>query len=67
MECEYCGKTLHRYLRYKGEHCFCNEQCLGKYLVDLADGEIEEDYAYTEEEIEMEEKIRWRACDEDRY
>lgn len=67
MECEYCGKTLHRYLRYKEEHCFCSEQCLGKYLVDLADGEIEECYAYTEEEIEMEEKIRWRACDEDRY
>ena len=46
MRCEFCGSSFDApgyVLKYKRKH-FCNEECLGKYLVDVADEKISREW-----------------------
>ena len=54
-ECEWCKKVIdtpRSLLRYD-DLLFCDEQCLGEYMVDQADGDIEEIWFDTPENIEL--------------
>lgn len=60
IECDWCNRqydTPRAMLRY-GDHIFCDDECLGEYLVDKADGEIEEIWFDTPENIEQREVER---------
>lgn len=55
IECSWCHKVHDRprdLLRYD-DKIFCDEKCLGEYLVDKADGDIETIDFDTPENIEM--------------
>lgn len=57
IECKWCNKnyTTPRYMvRYK-EDFFCDDTCLGEYMVDQADGDTEAIWFDTPENIEMRE------------
>ena len=51
LECAYCGKkwtTTRDILKYDDKY-FCDDDCLGSYLVDKADGDIEIIFYETED------------------
>ena len=54
MHCYYCEKEWdepRNVIRYKSK-LFCNEQCLGRYFVDKADGDIEDVWIDTEVDMD---------------
>ena len=63
-KCFWCHKEWNEpreVIRYKGKY-FCDEECLGEYLVDKAEGEFESVWHDTEENIktcEQEKKAEW--------
>lgn len=61
LKCEWCGKSFNYpgyVLKYKRKH-FCDEDCLGKYLVDTSDDKIMREWIDTKENIETCAKERW--------
>lgn len=62
MRCEWCEKAFDYpgyILKYKRKH-FCDEECLGKYLVDCADDKISREWVDTKENIETCAKEKWK-------
>ena len=60
IECDWCHRhyeTPRELVRYD-DKIFCDEDCLGQYLVDKADGEIEVIWFDTPDNIEMAEAER---------
>ena len=58
IECDWCNRhydTPRQMLRYDDKF-FCDDECLGEYLVDRAEGDIEEIWFDTPENIEICEK-----------
>lgn len=58
LECEWCGRvfsTPHDFLKVDNKLFCCNE-CLGEYLVEKMDGEIESIWFDTPTNIEQREK-----------
>ena len=61
MECYWCHKhwnTPGHIVRYK-RHLFCDEDCLGEYLVSRAEDDIEIEWFDTPENIEICEREKW--------
>lgn len=59
--CKWCGKVFDEpgeILKYKGNY-YCGDGCLGEYLVDQAEEEIEEVWIDTEENMEFEKGDRY--------
>lgn len=53
--CEYCGVDYDEpqsILRYQGKY-YCDELCLGKYLEEQIDDEVEEEWIDTKENMRL--------------
>lgn len=54
MECEWCHREIDvgKYIKYD-DIPFCDRDCLGEYLVEQAEDEIEDLWHETRENLEM--------------